>query len=169
MKKLTPEDMGLGPDATTHQGPNYQVELWARAAINGSHLDKSSPAMMQAALSSFAEDEVQLDLDFLFRIIETCVTNDMDGSLSAILDIAHLREKAAILMTFFFWEAANHDAVAVMELIWKTFVESDDDSEVRKTEVTNSSRAHHLMFLLIIEFAVSRFHVQGYVSATPCR
>jgi ankyrin repeat protein len=134
-KRLTPEEMGLQPGSTVHQGQNYEVELWARAAVDGSHLDQSSPRMMDLALSGFEDGQIELEPSFFFQIVKTCITDDMDGPLSALFDRPHLRETARPVMPPSFWKAAGLKALGVMRLVWKVFIDGAHDQEAAKREV----------------------------------
>jgi hypothetical protein len=129
-KKLSPEELGLEAESVPHQGENWGIELWMRGAVNGSNFKKSSPTMMNLALTGLNNSEEKPSPAFVYEIIEHCATRDMEGPLGSLL--GHLKLQLALaqkLIPFFFWLAAGHDAVAVMNLFWDMFSKEGGEGE----------------------------------------
>jgi hypothetical protein len=139
-RPILDNEVGLALDPTVFShDPPFPAGCWIIAAMKGSLAAPSSDKLMELALSGFADHQLRFDSNFLYSILEECVIRCLDGALSVLLRSSYIRNSVQDVMPVFFSEASRRDAVAVMKVIWKVYVEDNEHYENVKNEVQSVS------------------------------
>jgi hypothetical protein len=134
------EEAGLGLDpAMFSSDPPFPAGCWVIAAMKGSLATGPSATLMELALGGFADYQLCFDSIFLLQVLDECVLRCLDGALSVLLRSPHIRNSVKDKLPLFFSEASRVDAVEVMRVIWKSYVEDREDYESVKNEVRDRS------------------------------